>query len=303
MTTRNLQQLPMRTSLMGVVAGAAEYHGYSHSDQFLFGGSGLAFLLNADRGISRQSIHNWPFGGFDGLLVNLGILHEDLGHFGPDITAGERNRLERGIRRLASRGVPCSVKGLEHQLITGFDDHGFLLAAPSVLESETFPDRLDYGTWEQLRGCRSLSFHGFGTTGPVSTEKVVIESLRYFVSSRSNPARYAWYGCVSGPRVYDRWIAALARSEGHIFPGKTLAIVLGECRHMAAGFVRESALLKPCSTEAALELARAFDEVSSGLAGLPSLPTSDAGRALQDLKKREKECLGGVERFLRAFIV
>lgn len=302
MTARSLQQPPMLTSLMGVVAGAAEYHGYSHSDQFLFGGSGLAFLLNADRDMSRQSIHNWPFGSFDGLLVNLGILHEDLGHFGPDITSDERNRLERGIRRLASRGVPCSVKGLEHQLITGFDDHGFLLAAPSILESETFPDRLDYGSWDQFRGCRSVSFHGFGTIGPTSNEKVVTESLRYFVSSRSNPAHHAWHGSVGGPRVYDRWIAALARSEGSGIPGRALAMVLGECRHMAAGFIREATLVKPCSTEAALDLARGFDELSSGLTGLSSLPSSDARSALEDIKKREKECLGGVERFLHAFI-
>lgn len=303
MTARSLHQPPMLTSLMGVVAGASEYHGYAFSDQFLYGGSGLAFLLNADRNISRQSIHNWPFGGFDGLLSNLGIFHEDLGHFGPDITVDERNRLERGIRRLASRGVPCSVKGFEHQLITGFDDHGFLLAAPSVLEGETFPDRLDYGTWEQLRGCRSVSFHGFGTTAPASASEVVTASLRYFVSSRSNPARHAWYGCVSGPRVYDRWVAALARSEGSVPPGKALAIVLGECRHMAAGFVREAAALKPASTETAFELARTFDEVSAGLAGLPSLPSGDVTGALLELKKMEKECLGGVERFIRAFIV
>lgn len=302
MTARSLQQSPMLSSLMGVVAGAAEYHGYAHSEGFLFGGSGLAFLLNADRSISRQSIHNWPFGGFDGLLLNLGILHEDLGHFGPDITADERNRLERGIRRLESRGVPCSVKGIEHQLITGFDDHGFLLAAPSVLERETFPKRLDYGSWDQFRECRSVSFHGFGTTHPASPEIVVTESLRYFVSSRSNPARHALYGCVSGPRVYDRWIAALARSEGSVVPGKALAMVLGECRRMAAGFVREAAPVKPASTEAALELARAFDEVSSVLTGLPSLPSSDVRSALEDLKKREKECLAGVERFLRTFI-
>ena len=288
---------------MGVVSGASEYHGYPHSDHFLFGGSGLAFLLNADRDISRQSVHNWPFGGFDGLLANLGILHHDLGHFGPDITADERNRLERGIRRLASRGVPCSVKGLEHQLITGFDDHGFLLAAPSVLESETFPDRLDYGSWDQLRGCRAVSFHGFGTTAPASAEMIVLESLRCFVSNRSNPARHAMYGFVSGPRVYDRWMAALARSEGSPTPGKALAMVLGECRHMAAGFIREAALLRPGSTEAAFELSRAFDEVSSGLAGLPSLSPGNARGALEDLKNREKECLGGVERFLRAFIV
>lgn len=303
MTARSLQQPPVRTSLMGVVAGASEYHGYSHSDHFLFGGSGLAFLLNADRDISRQSVHNWPFGGFDGLLANLGILHQDLGHFGPDITADERNRLERGIRRLASRGVPCSVKGTEHQLITGFDDHGFLLAVPPVLESETFPDRLDYGSWDQLRVCRSVSFHGFGTTRPASAEKVVFESLRYFVSSRSNPVRHALYGCLSGPRVYDRWMAALARSEGSAPPGKALAMVLGECRHMAGGFIREAALLKPCSTEAAHELARAFDEVSSALAALPSLSPGSARCALLELKNREKECLGGVERFLRAFII
>jgi len=294
----------MRTSLMGVVAGASDYHGYPHSDQFLFGGSGIAFLLHADRGISRQSIHNWPFGAFDRPLANLGILHADLGHFGPDITAEERNRLERGIRRLASRGVPCSVKGLEHQLITGFDENGFLLAAPSVPGGETFPDRLDYGSWEQLGECRSVSFHGFGTTGPAaSREDVVIGSLRYFVSSRSNPAGHSWYGCVSGPRVYDRWIAVLSRSEGHGFPGTHLSLVMGECRQMAAGFIREAASMKPGSTRAALDLALAFDEVSSALTGLHSLSACHARAALEDLKKREKECLGGVERFIRAFIV
>jgi hypothetical protein len=303
MTARSLQQFPTLSSLMGVVAGAAGYHGYSHSEHFLYGGSGLAFLLNADRDISRQSLHNWPYGGFDRLLANLGILHQDLGHFGPDITADERNRLERGIRRLASRGVPCSVKGLEHQLITGFDDHGFILAAPSILESETFPDRLDYGSWDQLRGCRSVSFHGFGMTGQASAEKVVLDSLRFFVSSRSSPAAHAWFGCVGGPRVYDRWIAAIARSDGSVFPGKALAMVLGECRRMAAGFIREAALLRPGSTEAALELARVFDEVSSCVARMPSHAASDARSALEDLKEREKECLGGVERFLRAFLV
>lgn len=287
---------------MGVVAGAAEYHGYSHSDSFLFGGSGFAFLLNADRSMSRLSIHDWPFRGFDSLLANLGVLHQDLGHFGPDITPDERNRLERGIRRLASRGVPCSVKGLEHQVITGFDDRGFLLAAPMALETETFPDRLDYGSWEQLGECGSVSFHAFGTTAPSPPRDAVIKSLGHFVSSRSRTAGKALYGCVSGPKVYDRWVSALSKSDGSVTPGAPVALVLCECRRMAAAFIREAASLKAGSTTEAEGLARTFEEVSSGLSVLPSLSPPEARNALLDLKRMESECLTGVERFLRAFI-
>lgn len=289
---------------MGVVAGAAEYHGCPCSKSLLFGGSGMAFLLSADRGVSRHSIHNWPFRSFDGLLANLGVLHQDLGHFGPDITPEERNRLERGVRRLASRGVPCSVKGLEHQLITGFDERGFLLAAPAALETETFPERLEYGSWEQLGGYRSVSFHAFGTTSPAPIVEAVTESLQYFVSSRTSPAGHARHGCVAGFRVYDRWIAALSRSDGGVFPGGALALVLGECRLMAAQFIREAAGLKPDSgcARAASILAGAFEGVSSALLDLRSLPSCDTREALLDLKKRERECLTGVEGFLRAFI-
>ncbi|MCK7475546.1 MAG: hypothetical protein MZV49_23575 [Rhodopseudomonas palustris] len=99
MTARSLQQPTLLNSLMGWWQALPSTTGTPTPATSSTAVRGLPSCSTPISGTQPSSIHNWPFGGFDALLVNLGILHEDLGHFGPDITADERNRLERGIRR------------------------------------------------------------------------------------------------------------------------------------------------------------------------------------------------------------
>ncbi len=297
-----VRQRPLRSSLMGSAGGAADLLDVPLPDHMLFGGSGHAFLLHADRALSRSSLHNWSHSEFNRLLANLGITHEDIGHFGPDVTVSERNRLERGIRSLVSRGVPCSVKGLEHQLITGYDEKGFLLDSPPSLEGELFPDRLDFGSWEQLYEHSPISFHGFKKSSPAPVDKVFADSLMHFLNTRVPAAGQGMNGFVSGSRVYDRWIAALSREGSTRRPGMAVALVMAECRFNASLFLREAAKHRPQAAGAALSLAEAFLEISTGLSSLSgSMPPPDMRTTLGHLRSMEKECRRGVEKVLAAF--
>lgn len=297
-----LRQAPLYTSLMGVVLGAAEYHGITHPDWLFFGGTGHAFLLNADRSLSRSSIHNWSRLAFDALLENLGLIHAELGHFGPDMTFQERNRLETGVRSLISAGVPCSVMTLEHQMIRGFDERGFLLHTPPPLEDELLPDRLDFGSWEQVSGIGPVSFHSFRAAGQAPLGEVYRKSLTAVIESRSGTCGQPWQGCVQGNRVFDRWISCAARPRGSRPPGAPLALVFSECRRMAGRFLRESASLWPRAGREAARAAEACELASLGYKGLlEPVPPERMQGALREIKREERECLREVEKLLRAF--
>jgi hypothetical protein len=287
---------------MGVVAGAASYHGLGLSESALFGGSGHAFLLNADATLDRRSIHQWRKQSFDRLLLNMGLAHSDLGHFGPDTTTAEKNRIEKGIRDLMTRGVPCSVKCLEYQLITGYDENAFILDTPPSLEGEAYPDRLDFGSWEQFLGGGHVSFHGFDRTQPRPIETVYRDSLGFALDMHLSSGEHSCYGFQQGLKVYDCWIAAVENGEGFHHRGKTLALVLGECRRMAAGYLGASASLKPEVADSAEMLENLYKDLSLGLSGLPEQrDPAEMKAALVSMKQMERECLKGIETVFNAF--
>lgn len=303
MAQKLLSQPPFLTSLMGVVIGAAEYHGLGLPGFMVFGGSGHAFLMNTDPLLGRESVHDWGRHGFSRLLANLGVLHYDLGHFGPDTTSSERNRLENGVKNLMTRGVPCSVRIHEHQLLTGFDETGFFLASPPVLSGEKHPDRLDFVTWRQLSETAKVSFHGFDKTQPARPEKVFRDSLEFASAFNSSPGTLGWPGHRQGLKAYDRWLSAVDNRGGEFsFPGRIPALVYGECRGMASAFLGRAPFLKPEITDPARRLEGLYSRLSQCLAVLPDSPDPDRARAvLSDARTLEKECLKGLETVFKAF--
>ena len=118
------------TTLMGVVRGVASYYGLRASDAVLYGGSGHAFVINIHKELCPSGPYCWDPARFVGLLRNLGLERTDHGFFGAGSSPSARAAVEEVLRGELDRGMPCALLNMEDQLITGYDDTGFLTTQP-----------------------------------------------------------------------------------------------------------------------------------------------------------------------------
>lgn len=280
---------------MGAVLGVADHFEYPVKEPLFFGGSGAAFQLEYSGAPGRSPGFGNPPEGIRRLLPNLGVEYRDLGCFGPDVTATERNRLESGVRKLISMGMPCGLNRGEYQLIRGFDEEGFLLDSPPSTPDNLLPGRLSFGCWEEFTPGEPISFQAFRRVARRQEAVVFRESLGFLSarnSSTGNPG--------DSLNVYDLWIrdfSAMGDRRDSVDFG-----ALAECRGMASAFLKEAAGLRPEISGEALGAAELMESVSRGFRLLAEgTARREAADVLAELKHVEREFLRGVERIAGAF--
>jgi hypothetical protein len=290
MKIEDLKMPPFNTTFAGVLKGALDYYKIAASAPHVFGASGHAFLINIHKELCPSGPYCWKRGKMDPLIANLGLRMDDLGFFSPENSAEERAKVEKKLRGALDQGIPCSLLNLENQMITGYDEEGFLTAQPWAPRVDFPPARLSFGSWKEFgeKDTFHVNFYILRKVTPSAYKTAVLASLDYAVDLHANPGQHNLENYGVGPEAYTKWIGAAAQfgsSHGNWWN----ATVWSECRNMASKYFAEIGQEYAGLSSAASELSKAYADIAGALGKLSSkeMDVKTKVGLLEDTRQKE----------------
>ena len=260
-----ITQPPLNTSLMGVIKGVADFFGNEITTSALFGRTGHAFLMNIGEDLCPSGPYVWNMEPFIALLENSGIVMKEHGFFDAKSSPEDRAQLEETLRSELAEGRPCSILNMDNQIISGYDESGFICIQP--WECDFPPKHLTFGSWMEMAEEIHACFFSFSQVVRLDAAFCIQRSLLFALDQlRDNPVQS--FGGVSGIKAYDCWIRGIEAGHGTGHGNWWNGTVWSECRKMASGYFREIASGFPGIEGPALELSEVFGEIASRLSGV-----------------------------------
>jgi hypothetical protein len=301
MNLNELKQAPLNTTMMGVLRGALDYYRIPISNAYLFGASGHAFLLNIHPMLCPSSPYCWNFAPMIRLIHNLGINLTNQGVFHSKSSMEERAAVEAIIRKYLEKGIPCYLLNMENQLITGYDETGFITAQP--WPPHNFPPaHLTFGAWDELGEEIHVSFFVLKKNVPKQRFECIFESLQYAVDLWRNSKAHTSEPYGAGPNGYANWRKAIQDGNGNEHGGWWNGIVWSECRAHASEFFHEIASELPLPSDVnALTLD--YAEISDLIIRCSNkdLDRNIKLPLLEKADKLESVCIERIEKILERF--
>lgn len=305
MELANLSQPPLNATLMGCLKGASDYFDNDLSAAMLYGLSGHAFFINIQRDLAPNGPYVWRKGRFYELLKAIGIErvgeyeltnqtgdakhltleHAQAGDIERQASEAERARVERELKAHLEAGRLVTLDFLEHQLISGYDEQGFLVLQPWGGMTPVEVKALTFGSWQECFA--SEGWAHLTVLGRSPSRKPIPEAARdalvYAEEILLAPEAYEIKDFRIGLRAYDAWIDAVKRGFGGGHGNWWNAEVWAESRGFAADFFTELSEVVPSSEAQCARLT----EIYRGLSGVLSRVGARGGDALDDERKIE----------------
>lgn len=235
MKTLPLVVPPFSASLMSMVAAVARYDGLPHSDAYLFGATGHAFLMNVQPELCPSGPYCFDRSRFYALARGIGIGVVDHGCFMTDASPGARAEVETILRDALDRGRPAGLVNMEYQAISGYDATGFVAINPWPCSDGPAVTHLTFGTWAEFDPEVHVNFFTFEPSPVRSMPEVVDAALRYALELWDAPFTG---GYATGRAAYRVWREAIpVHGGGH--GNWWNAMVWRESRERAAEFLEE----------------------------------------------------------------
>jgi hypothetical protein len=285
---------PFNTTLLGLVRGVANYYGLTVTDAMLFGGTGHAFLSNVHEELCPSGPYCWKRAPFFALLRNMGIEMIDEGFFSTNSSPQERAKIEGLLKEHLNQGGPCGLVNMEYQLISGYDDSGFITSSPWAHDFP--PKHLAFGSWAEFGSEAHVNFFTFNKVRAKSEREIILGGLRYALDLYENPTAHTAPPYHTGPEAYEVWIAAVEKGHGGSHGNWWNAAVWGESRRMAGRFFAEIQRKYPELAERAGWLSEQYNAIADRL-GRVSDKAGDKEekvRALREISSIERECISGI---------
>ncbi|NLI00708.1 MAG: BtrH N-terminal domain-containing protein [Chthonomonadales bacterium] len=292
MVIEGLKQAPFNYTLMGAVRGALDHYGVPVSDAYLYGATGQAFMMNIHRELCPSGPYCWNRDPFFRLLANVGIAVTELGFHHAETPPEQRAASEERLRAALDRGAPCMLVNMEYQLITGYDDTGFLTAQP--WPGMGFPPaHLAFGTWSELCDEVHMDFYILDRVEPAERAKAVRAALAYAVDLWRHPVDHTSEDYGVGPNAYQNWVEAVHRGHGASHGNWWNGTVWAECRAHAASFLKEVGDLAPDAEALSAEYAAVADLVAR--CSHKEMPAPEKDELLRQAAARERACIQRME--------
>ncbi|MHB1355089.1 MAG: hypothetical protein ACYCZF_03820 [Anaerolineae bacterium] len=288
----NLHQPPFNSTLFGVLRGVASYYALPYTDAFLYGASGHAFLMNIHKSICPSGPYCWNMEPLHPLLANLGLIMNDLGFYHAGSTPEERSAVETRLKTSLDLGRACSLLNMEHQLITGYDDTGFITAQPWPA-MDFPPAHLTFDSWAEIAGDCHINFFVFTRYLQSAEVKAAAAGLRYGADLYQHPEHHSGGDYAVGAGAYHNWISAIVSGQEFNRHGNWWnAMVWSECRQFAAAFLDEVVAAYPGVQATAHALAADYRAISAALRQVGDKDSSDIGKVdlLQAAAATEQAC-------------
>ncbi|MDE0348773.1 MAG: hypothetical protein OXM56_03575 [Gammaproteobacteria bacterium] len=288
------------TSLLGVAVAAAQHFGLDRTPAEAFVLSGHAFALNIHPDLCPSGPYCWDFGRSLALLANLGLEMRELGALPPTADPRDKRRLEDTVRRELERGAVCSLLNLDHQIVTGCDAEGFVLARPWGSEAPSTPARLTFGTWDECQSGPPVAFYRLAPCAAPS-ETPLGDALDFALEAWRDPGRMTEAPYRFGPEAYGLWLAALGNAEIDEHGNWWNASVWAECRAFAARYfsvVSPEALPEWLPPRPARELGERYAAVADRLRDASDRTRASVSRhdLVAEARDIEADCIERLER-------
>lgn len=284
MELADLRQPSIATTLLGSIKGAADFFDLDLDLPMLFGLSGHAFLINIHDEMCPSGPYVWDGRRFYELLAEQGI--RATGHY--TITAesepAERESLERSLRSHLDEGRLCILNFLENQLISGYDEDGFLLLQPWGGEAPSEVARITSGTWEE---CFAREGWAHVTVvekadGSSSVRETAKHAIRWGAELFRDGTPWEEPRYHIGRAGYETWLRLVLAGKGSTHGHWWNATVWSECRRFGSEFFTELAeiVAEPRPRDLALSLSARYAEAGEKLG-------QASNRELDAAKQRE----------------
>jgi AraC-like DNA-binding protein len=304
MEIANLKQPGYATTLMGCLKGASDYFDDDLSPAMLFGLSGHAFLLNIHKDLCPSGPYVWKKERFFELLEGLGIRKAAEYQIMKDAKPDERARMETTLRGHMEAGDLFMLDFLEHQLASGFDEHGFLMLKPWEGETPSLIPVLTFGSWDECLGREGWAHFTVLARSPSrrAVPEAVRDALGFALELCRAPERYEVEGYGIGYGGYSNWRECIGRGMGASQGNWWNALVWAECRSFAAGFFQELSELLNGAEQPCVKLSAAYGEISGllGRVGQKDLPDAEKQQLLSEACDREHEAEAGIQELLES---
>ena len=289
---------PFNNTLMGMIKGVADYYETGLSDAMLYGLTGQAFMMNIHKELCPSGPYCWNRGPFYTLLGNIGIKMTDLGFYSADSSEKDRTALEGKLIGHINSKKPCGLVNMEYQLITHFDDTGFILSQP--WKGDFPPGHLAFGTWEEFGDDIFANFFTFDKIKRVDIKSGIIKSLNYALDLTCNPSSHTSEPYFTGIAAYDAFIEAVDNGFGSIHGNWWNATVWGECRGMASKYFYEISGMYNKAAPLANKLGEDYKLISAALLEVSDrkMPVKPKIELLKEAKSIEQRSLDKITEML-----
>ena len=207
MEIASLNQPPLNATLMGCMKGAADYFDLDLSAAMLYGLSGHAFLINIHRDLHPSSPYVWKKTHFRRLLAGVSIDTVEEFELSKSMPEPERRTIEERMKSRLNEGQLCMLDYLEHQLISGYDEAGFLTLRPWDGHAPSEVPQIAFGSWSpclEREGWAHVTVLA-GKRPPKPIESSLKDALAFAVELSSNPKDVEVEGYRIGAAAYDAW--------------------------------------------------------------------------------------------------
>ncbi|MDW7658447.1 MAG: hypothetical protein SCM11_14860 [Bacillota bacterium] len=288
-------------TLMGIVRGVADYYGLTYSDAQLYGLSGHAFMINIHDSLCASGPYCWKRQPFYDALLNTGIRMDEGQFIDSNITQNERNKIEASLISRLDRGELCGFVNLEYQLITGYDETGFITTQPWT-GIDYPPGHLAFSSWQEFGKEIHVNFFTFDKTEPAPEKTAIIAGLRFArdQADRASACSEAKYH--TGPGAFDTWITAVEAGHGDGHGNRWNGMVWAECRQFAARYCHELADKYPETASLADGIRFGYQIIADNLLKVSDKKLDAAAkiRLLREAKLHEQDCLDQMDHFIEA---
>lgn len=227
-------------SEIACLKSSVDYLDLDISDPWLYGMTGLGFLINIDEKVFAKSTHVWNKEQFYKLCQNIGFQVESIWSHksNPEFRQHQKETWDL-VRKSIDNNLPCYGFHLENPvryMITGYDNCGYYYKGRDNREG------LNRVYWVEL-GNTNIGLLGMHIVKPVELNLPVNDMLKqafqFVVEHFNNSKKWINSDCKAGAKGFDRWISAL--SNGTIDPEGAvhLAATIGEYRYYAVEFLRD----------------------------------------------------------------
>jgi hypothetical protein len=255
-------------SYLGALGGCLDYLGLPISPEWLYGGTGLAFMMNMGADVDPGSPVAWEWlcvnpcherspGMVSRLGPNLGYRTRDVCSclYGQarDVDAA-RERAWKLVRESIDQGLPCLGFELAHPeffVIAGYTDDAYTFLVPAQDGSEAVADSRP---WREIGShVQYIRVQAVVPGSPGPDEVVVRESLRAVTAAMSGQPNGGPF--VTGLAGWNLWAAALQQGLADSFGHRYNVACYAELRTQAVAFLRETKARLPGRADGLLDQA------------------------------------------------
>ena len=245
-----LSWVPRWTSFMGCLYASSKYLGLGNTDSWLYGSSGLAFLLNIDLGLCPSGPTAWKMERTYKMLENSGFSIKRVYSFNnqPDYPQKYLEATQI-VRKSIDEGNPAMVFWAiepEYYIVRGYNDDGVYISGAN---SEKTP----FKKWTELTPSGIIEAVSISTGKPVDPKQTFIDSVNFAIDCWNGSDAICHPQYRGGKAGYQAWIDSFDNPKLNGFGLAYNAQVWAECRMNLVDYLRQAKQMLSISGSAMTE--------------------------------------------------